>query len=251
MARAAVRKRKPRIEVYPKTGGLRLEFLKMEPREQYALISAVRGPDLMDSNNQRAINTIQVTLTAQVKAGIKFDDQAKVYVTWAPALQLYSQGRTKARARRAMLSALQMYLGIAYEKGVLDQVLRTTGLAPVPASSQPSKDSEYISIEEEEILEREHFDVFEASAPRSHLTERIRAVVFIDDCPGNYDGTRLTSGVLAEVEERLRRINSDGRPIGAPHYIDHLRLAVKATRSHKIWNGQGTALLDMLTNAAL
>jgi hypothetical protein len=141
MARTAVRKRKPRIEVYPKTGGLRLEFLKMEPRKQYALISAVRGPDSTDPNQ------------------------------WAI---------------------------------------------------------------------------------KSHLTVRIRAIVFIDDCPGNYDGTRLTQAELVSVKYSLDRVRIEGRPVvGAMHYLDHLRLAVKETQGHEIWNGQGSALLAMLTSAAL
>ncbi len=151
MARTAVRKparkRKPRIEVYPKSGGLRLEFLKMEPREQYALLSAVRGPDSSD-DNQRAL--------------------------------------------------------------------------------------------------------------KLHITERIRAIVFIDDCPGNYDPTPLTQDKLAHVKSFLERIRLEGQHpvrarhyLGARHYLDHLRLAVKATQRHKIWNGQGEALLSMLTNAAL
>jgi hypothetical protein len=137
MARTAVRKRKPRIEVYPKSGGLRLEFLKMEPREQYALLSAVRGPDCTDYN-QRDLKAV--------------------------------------------------------------------------------------------------------------ITGRIRHIVFIDECPGCMTSDALDGRGLASVKQYLTAIQLKDNPVGTYHYIDHLRLAVRATKSNKIWGGHGNELYTALSN---
>lgn len=108
---------------------------------------------------------IQVTFMAHLKAGIKRDEEAKVWVTYVPALQLYSQGTTRARAKRAIHSAVSLFLTTAYEYGVWDKALRNVGLAPVPAGQAPDTDSEFVGFHEEEALEQAHFgEVFDVPA---------------------------------------------------------------------------------------
>ncbi|HEV8641382.1 MAG TPA: hypothetical protein VGV13_09830 [Methylomirabilota bacterium] len=108
---------------------------------------------------------IQVTFMARLKAGMKFDEQAKVWITYVPALQLYSQGSTKARAKRAIASAVRLFLTTAYEHGVWDKALRNVGLAPTGASQMPGPDSEFVGFFEEEILEKASFpEVFDVPA---------------------------------------------------------------------------------------
>ncbi len=108
---------------------------------------------------------IQVTFMARLKAGIKRDEEAKVWVSYVPALQLYSQGTTKARAKRAIASAVSLFLTTAYEHGVWDKALRNVGLTPTPTGQPPGPDSEFVTFYEEEILEQAHFgEVFDIPA---------------------------------------------------------------------------------------
>ncbi|SRR6266540_2369921 len=103
---------------------------------------------------------VQVTFTARLKAGMKWDPDAKVWVTYVPALQVYSQGTTKARAKRAVNGAVRLFLSVAYEHGAWDRALRSVGLLPVPPGEALGPDDEFVSFHAEEILERASFDEF-------------------------------------------------------------------------------------------
>jgi hypothetical protein len=139
-AKKAVRKRKPRIEVYEQSRGLRFGLLKMEPNDQYAVLSAVRGPD----NHNQA-------------------------------------GGAGMRCLKAA------------------------------------------------------------------ITERIRGIVFVKDCPGQYTTVPLSTP-LSIVEGYAKNARSQQ---GGQHFIDHLRLAVKATQGHPIWNGHGAELVSLLSRYAV
>lgn len=69
------------------------------------------------------MRTMQIKFEATLKAGIKHDSQANVYVTYAPALKVFSQGESKIQAKTALTDAVQMFLRVAYEKGELERVL--------------------------------------------------------------------------------------------------------------------------------
>lgn len=112
---------------------------------------------------------MKITFEAKLKAGIKYDKEAKVYITYTPALRLYSQGETMIQAKSAIEDAIQSFLIVAYEKGVLEKCLKNVGFS-VDAHPQGnlSKSEEYISIKEETILEEKKFDdIFEIPASLS------------------------------------------------------------------------------------
>lgn len=110
---------------------------------------------------------MRICIEARFKAGIKFDEQAQVHVTFAPALGVYSQGETVIQAKEALEDAVKSYLCVAYNNKVLDQCLQTQGFsvespqcglsAPVPG--------EYVKISEARVLENEKFtDMFDFPA---------------------------------------------------------------------------------------
>jgi hypothetical protein len=110
---------------------------------------------------------MRITFEARFKAGIKHDLEANVYVAYAPALQIFSQGTSRPRARQALESAVKLFLAVAYDKGVLGKILHDCGFAPVaadPAGIQPG--DEYVTVQEETVLEEMSFDdYFEVTAP--------------------------------------------------------------------------------------
>ncbi len=141
-AKRVVRKRNPRVEVTLEKGGLTRELMLMAPREQYNVLSAVRGPD---SHND------------------------------------YNQFRLK-----------------------------------------------------------------------KYLVERIRSIAFSPsiEFPGNYDNTPLDRDGLKAVKQHLTALQFGGKPVGAEHYLEHLRLAMMATWRHKVWGGHGYELMQAVSKAA-
>lgn len=111
---------------------------------------------------------------ARLIAGIKYDKDVEMHVTYAPALRLYSQGETVIQAKSALKDAIQSFLIVAYTNGVLEKCLKNVGFSIVADPRiPPGENEEYISFKEEEILEEKEFDdIFEvpASLPLSTAT---------------------------------------------------------------------------------
>ena len=55
------------------------------------------------------------TFKVGIIAEIKFDDQAKVYVAYVPALKIYSQGETQSKAELAIMDAVESFLAVSHK----------------------------------------------------------------------------------------------------------------------------------------
>ena len=80
-------------------------------------------------------------IEARLNVGVRWDEAARIYVSYSPALDIFSQGTTEKEAIRALESAMRMYLVTAIEGQKLDAVLnrfaeRTSGGGPEGASSE-------------------------------------------------------------------------------------------------------------------
>jgi predicted RNase H-like HicB family nuclease len=64
-----------------------------------------------------------VRLEAHLVADIRWDDRASVCVSHAPALDVYSQGRTEREALHAIESAVRLYFVTAHAHGFLRRIL--------------------------------------------------------------------------------------------------------------------------------
>ena len=96
-----------------------------------------------------------IKFTARLKAGIKHDRDAEVYVTYAPSLGLYSQGTNIIQAKRALEDAVSSFLIVAHRNNVLDTLLKNVDLC--------KEEEEFIKVEK--ILEEKKFDdIFEFPA---------------------------------------------------------------------------------------
>ena len=115
-----------------------------------------------------------ITFNTQLCAGIKWDEQARVYVTWAPSLQVLSQGKSKTEAKRALTDAVGLLLTTAYDMDILETVLKGAGLQPASPATSIADLEEYVSVQEE-ILEQEEFAPFTLAPIPIRLTNAAMA----------------------------------------------------------------------------
>lgn len=109
---------------------------------------------------------MNIIFQVKLKAGIKRGEASEVFVSFAPALRLYSQGETLDQAKEALADAINSYLTVAYEKGVLAKCLSNAGFSVNPhISSNLPEAKEYITVEEVEVLEEREFNnIFDVPA---------------------------------------------------------------------------------------
>lgn len=71
-----------------------------------------------------------IDVTFKLDGLIREDKDSKSFVSYCPALELYSAGRTRVEAREALTSAISMYLRICYERKVLGKELHERNFKP-------------------------------------------------------------------------------------------------------------------------
>ena len=71
-----------------------------------------------------------IRIVTRLDVGIRFDAQAHVFVSYAPALKIYSQGPTEEEALRAIESAIRLYLSTAYGANKLKGFAVSSGIGP-------------------------------------------------------------------------------------------------------------------------
>jgi len=79
-----------------------------------------------------------------------------VFVSYCPALDIRSQGRTEEEARRALESAVTLFLSTCLERGILERELERAGLRP--PESTPDPDQEFIGLRQFEEESELDFD---------------------------------------------------------------------------------------------
>ena len=67
-----------------------------------------------------------VSIRLRLRAHIK-KEKPGMYVSYCPALDLYSQGATAKEARLNIIEAVQLFIESCFEDGVLNDVLRASG----------------------------------------------------------------------------------------------------------------------------
>ena len=67
----------------------------------------------------------------QLPVNIYQDKDTGIWVSHAPDLELYSQGTSQEEARRAIGSAVDLYIKDCARKGIILKVLGEAGISPV------------------------------------------------------------------------------------------------------------------------
>lgn len=105
---------------------------------------------------------IKFVAKVDMLAGIKYDEEAKVFVTYTPTFNLFSQGTTEERAKAALRDAVTSFLTVAHRKGILIACLEEQGISVEPVCEAPThNDSQDISA----LRERKYDTFFDASTP--------------------------------------------------------------------------------------
>jgi predicted RNase H-like HicB family nuclease len=102
---------------------------------------------------------IQVNLSG----AIRHDEDAGVFVSYCPALKLYSQGESEVQAMEALKSAVGLFLTTCFERNQLDAALRDAGFnqtSAVGLMPVEKRMGEWI-----EIREAKFDDAFEFTVP--------------------------------------------------------------------------------------
>lgn len=92
-----------------------------------------------------------------LQAFMRRDDDAGVEVVWCPALDVRTQGADEDEAREALQSAATYYIQHCYERGILDEQLRSRGFVPIPKTSSVhvGSDMPMQSIRVEPVYDKE------------------------------------------------------------------------------------------------
>ena len=94
---------------------------------------------------------------ATLKAGVRYDEQAKVYIGYAPSLNIYSQAPTQEHARRALEGAITLFLKVVSRGRRFSGVLPTSGASKYSRRNGAARHDDHAQAEEEEMLAQRHF----------------------------------------------------------------------------------------------
>lgn len=84
---------------------------------------------------------MKIRIEARLNVWVRWDDMAKVFVSCAPALDIYSQAATEQEALRAIESAMRLYLITAIESNKIDGVLQRFSERVPPGIGPEAPDS--------------------------------------------------------------------------------------------------------------
>lgn len=105
-------------------------------------------------------------VTFSLQAVIRPDEETGCFVSYCPALELYSAGKTRIDAKRAIQGAVDMYIRLCYDRGILGRLLHEKGFTTMEPARHVSVADETQSIT---IIESEHRteydDVFSVQVP--------------------------------------------------------------------------------------
>ncbi len=119
----------------------------------------------MATGPKQAARLERSTPRATLKAGVRYDERAKMYIGYAPSLNIYSQARTEAHARRALESAITLFLTAASNGRGFAAILATAGLIKPHRKNGSNHEGNRIHAIEEEILAQQNFDwIFDVPA---------------------------------------------------------------------------------------
>jgi len=77
----------------------------------------------------------QLNVSFNLDGVIREDKDTNCFVSYCPALDLYSAGRTRPEARAALQSAIDLFVRLGYERNILGRLLHDKGFEPLPVGA--------------------------------------------------------------------------------------------------------------------
>jgi predicted RNase H-like HicB family nuclease len=107
--------------------------------------------------------SMKILINMRLLGATRFDEETGLFVGFCPALKVYSQGRSKEEAEKALKQSLGLYVETCFQHNILDEVLTNSGFKSVGSGSAvllKSAMSEYI------VIQQANFDsVFDMDVP--------------------------------------------------------------------------------------
>ena len=107
----------------------------------------------------------KIDVRYRLQGAIREDPETQCFVSHCSTLDIYSAGRTRMDAKKALTDAVVTYVRACYERGILDSILKGKGFDPVSEVSDPS-DALFVAVEEHASDHAsEYDDVFDFDIP--------------------------------------------------------------------------------------
>jgi hypothetical protein len=92
---------------------------------------------------------MQLHFKIKLLVGTRFDEPTNSFVSYAPQLNVRSQGRTLGESQDALKSAVGLFLSVHFEKNTLHDVLTKAGFMPTNPNlpNSPYDQDEFKQIE--------------------------------------------------------------------------------------------------------
>jgi len=101
----------------------------------------------------------EIRVTFRVTGLIRPDEQTGCFVSFCPALGLYSAGRTRPDARTALQGAVDLFVQICYSRGILVRELKARGFEMVQDSVEGvATDTDFIQVSEHDAQHSSAYD---------------------------------------------------------------------------------------------
>lgn len=94
------------------------------------------------------------TVNVSLRLEALFSQEDGWFVASFPALDISSQGRSKAEAERNLIEAAQLFLESCFERGTLDEVLKGCGFMPVREGVHQNESGEHLTVPFELVASR-------------------------------------------------------------------------------------------------
>ena len=116
----------------------------------------------------------QLAVSFKLGAVIREDSQTDCFVSYCPAIDIYSAGRNRIEAKKALTSAAGMYVRHCYQRGILDLVLREKGFSASSTLMETSNDVEqFIAVQAvRDKYEHTYDDVFDLDIPLHLIAQK-------------------------------------------------------------------------------
>jgi predicted RNase H-like HicB family nuclease len=107
--------------------------------------------------------TMQIKVVFNLKGAFRDDEVASGVVSFCPALNIFSHGKTMDEAKEALIKAISLFLETCYQRGTLGEILRKAGFNAEPLQFGTPvvqvKDDEYIAIHDNRFRDPFCFEV--------------------------------------------------------------------------------------------
>lgn len=117
-----------------------------------------------------------ISVNFSLPGALRHDHATNTFVSYCPALDLYSAGKNRPDAKKALQGAVELFVRICYDRGILDDVLNKRGfkIAAGLEAGAAHDFKDFITVMEiDQPQASEPFDdLFDVEVPLSLVADR-------------------------------------------------------------------------------